>query len=107
MRRQITTHQVNDVNTALTITVMDAPDDEGQCHDYIVTPQGWHACQLHFSRNVTDEVLLAILLDRWAQGVGRSPMHYRLWQIICEAAHIRRRLIKDRNVAINSYFPEW
>lgn len=75
--RNITTHQVNEVNEGLTIEVQDEPGHGGACHDYLITSRQADVDTVYVDisfqngpikeagiNGVTHEALLAILIDR-------------------------------------------
>jgi hypothetical protein len=77
IHRELTSHKVNGLNEALTITVLDNPGQGNACHDYFVT---WQADESHGDRlrvqfqngpiqeagvnGISNEALLAIIEDR-------------------------------------------
>ena len=73
--REITTHEVNGLNEALTITVMDEPGQGNACHEYRIEVHGpvISVCDIHFQNGpikevgvngISNEALLAIVRDR-------------------------------------------
>lgn len=70
--RKLTTHAVNPVNEAITVTVADAPGSGGANHQYIVKYPGYNLV-IPFQNGpvgevglngITQEILLAIVRDR-------------------------------------------
>ena len=76
MRRELTSHKVNGLNEALTVTVFDDPGHGGAHHHYLITtPHEKHLvnCDVYFQNGpiaeagvngVSNEALLAIVQDR-------------------------------------------
>lgn len=77
MPREITSHRVNGLNEALSITVLDEPGSGGACHEYEI--KAWNGEQnvhyVHFQfqngpinvagpNGISNEALLAIVRDR-------------------------------------------
>lgn len=71
--RELTLHQINTVNQAINIKVLDEPGEGGACHDYHLSiPDGdnWILCFQNGPvaeagvNGITHEALLAILIDR-------------------------------------------
>lgn len=81
MTRKLTSHRVNELNSALEIEVLDGPDAiGGACHEYVIKgvegPLDNHPikpCEIHFQNGpvpevgyngISQEALLAIVEDR-------------------------------------------
>lgn len=75
--RELTSHKVNGLNEALTITVMDAPGQGNACHEYNLTMDHGdgtcHGVEIRFQNGpiqeagvngISNEALLAVVEDR-------------------------------------------
>lgn len=95
--RTLTDHKVNGLNEALAITVMDAPGSGGANHHYMLTLADWtrnpdgsnphHVWDIQFQNGpiqgpedfngITNEALLAVLIDRMRGFQGMLPHQQR------------------------------
>ena len=116
MTRKITTHEVNDLNEAITLTARDNPGHGGANHFYRMeyvdprnpsTLKGYTAQTIHFQEGpvseegingITNEVLLAIVEDRLA-GFQRGKFaceenEEALFSVRQALQHLKRRTVK-------------
>lgn len=83
--REITSHQVNECNKELSISVLDEPVSGGANHKYLISGGKYANCAIEFQNGpikesgvngVTQEALLAIVSDR-LQSFQKGPFACR------------------------------
>lgn len=77
--RELHKHKVNTLNREISLFVLDEPNENGACNLYSVQSKGVEIAKLSFQTDkkivngITNEILLAILLDR-VKGFQKGPL---------------------------------